>query len=145
MPSEPSIVTPAGGQREQRPKVLLVDDEAPIRKLFRELLETMGCVVDAVADGVAAIERFAPTRYDLVVTDFLMPGINGLELAQRLRSADPALPILMVTGSGIDIEAQARALGIFSIAKPVTIDAFSRAVSEALASAKASPSARRAV
>lgn len=113
-------------------RVLLVEDEAPIRALFREFLRSLGCAVDDVADGGAAIERFARTHYDLVITDFLMPGMTGLELARRLRSVDPGLPILMVTGSGRDIEAQAHDLGAHSLAKPVTLDAFCTAVREAL-------------
>lgn len=141
MPSNTSRVSRDSDRRgdrrkDRRPRVLLVEDEQSIRDLFLYLLETMDCVVDAVANGVAAIERFAPTRYDLVITDFLMPGITGLDLVTRLRGQDPALPILMVTGSRMDIEKRAHDLGVFSLAKPVTVQAFRTAVREALDSGR---------
>lgn len=121
------------------PRVLLVEDERSIRDLFLYLLETMGCVVDAVPNGMAAIERFAQVRYDLVITDFRMPGLTGLDLVKRLRGENPHLPILIVTGSRMDLEAQAHDLGVFSLRKPLTVGAFYATVREALDSGTRGP------
>src|SRR5919204_6461638 len=77
--------------------ILVVDDDAPIRRMLDRTLSAEGYSVDAVADGgaaLAAVERSAP---DLVVLDVAMPGLDGLAVCRRLRAKGLALPVLLLT------------------------------------------------
>ena len=77
--------------------ILVVDDDAAIRRMLTRTLEREGYVVEAAADGgaaLAAIERAAP---NLVVLDVAMPGLDGLAVSQLLRRRGLALPVLMLT------------------------------------------------
>jgi two-component system, OmpR family, response regulator MprA len=77
--------------------ILVVDDDAPIRRMLTRTLEAEGYAVEASADGgsaLAAVERAAP---DLVVLDVAMPGLDGLAVSQALRRKGLGLPILMLT------------------------------------------------
>jgi two-component system, OmpR family, response regulator MprA len=77
--------------------ILVVDDDAPIRRMLSRTLTAEGYAVEASADGgtaLAAVERSAP---DLVVLDVAMPGIDGLAVARRLRDKGLAVPILFLT------------------------------------------------
>ena len=77
--------------------VLVVDDDAPIRRMLERTLAADGYAVEAAADGgeaLASVERSAP---DLVVLDVAMPGMDGLTVCRRLRQAGFALPILLLT------------------------------------------------
>ncbi len=81
-------------------QILVVDDEASIRALiaysFRLLRPTDEVV--RVADGFVALEYLWEHHIDLVITDYWMPGLNGLELIQRIRQSWPQLPIILMTG-----------------------------------------------
>ncbi len=84
------------------PRVLVVDDEAGQRTLFRSVLEEAGYRVDLAVDGPAAVERLAADPdYDVVTLDYWMDRMNGLRVLQHVRN-DPrtaAIPVIMVTGS----------------------------------------------
>jgi CheY-like chemotaxis protein len=82
----------------RRITILVVDDEAIVRQSIAMLLEHAGHEVAMAADGEAALTQLAQTRFDLVITDFFMPGMHGDELATRIRDRWPALPIIMITG-----------------------------------------------
>src|SRR5919199_3629862 len=77
--------------------VLLVDDDASIRRMLERTLAAEGYDVDAVADGGAALASVERSVPDLVVLDVAMPGVDGLSVARRLRSKGLAVPILMLT------------------------------------------------
>jgi two-component system response regulator MprA len=80
-----------------QPTVLVVDDDAPVRRMLERTLAAEGWTVQAVADGgaaLAAVERSVP---DAVVLDVAMPGLDGLAVARRLRGKGLATPILLLT------------------------------------------------
>jgi PAS domain S-box-containing protein len=80
-------------------RVLLVDDEQLVRVGTAEMLRELGHEVDEAGSAHEALHRIATNpRYDVVVTDFMMPDIDGLELARRIAASDPAMPVLLVTG-----------------------------------------------
>lgn len=82
-------------------RILIVDDEPDIRFLIRHILELDGHQVAEAPNGAVAMQRILERAPDLVVTDVMMPVMNGAELIARLR-ADPAtasIPILAVTGN----------------------------------------------
>ncbi len=81
-------------------KVLVVDDMATMRRIIKTLLDQLGFKnVDEAEDGAAALQKLKSGKYDLVITDWNMPNMTGLELVQEIRK-DPELkdiPVLMVT------------------------------------------------
>jgi len=80
-----------------RPSVLVVDDDAPVRRMLERTLGAEGYAVQAAPDGgaaLAAVERGVP---DLLVLDVAMPGLDGLAVARRLRGKRLAVPILLLT------------------------------------------------
>jgi len=79
--------------------VLVVDDDALIRSFEAELLSTEGYKVLQAQSAVEALRLAGTETIHLLLTDFQMPDVDGLELAQRLRSVQPETPVLMVSGS----------------------------------------------
>jgi two-component system, cell cycle sensor histidine kinase and response regulator CckA len=113
-------------------RVLIVDDEAPIRVFVTRALGGAGYEVVSAADGAEALEiaeRQGP--FDLCVIDVLMPGIKGDELARRLRRAHPDLKILYFTGYSDRLFAETPTLAANEafLDKPVTVDGLLQAVS----------------
>lgn len=97
-------------------KILVVDDQASIREIVRAYLETVHqCRVVEAVDGVDAVKKLLGETFDLVVTDLVMPGMNGLELVGYLRrdKAFKHLPVIMMTSQGEEKERRkAQALGV---------------------------------
>jgi CheY-like chemotaxis protein len=113
--------------------LLLVDDDPGSRCLMAGLLANMGYHVTSAAGGDEALSfLYSESQCDLVLCDIYMPGMSGIELAQRSRDARPGLPLLFVTGraEGVDRSIEA---GILALRKPVTRDMLSRVIDEALA------------
>lgn len=79
-------------------RVLVADDSSTLRKIILRSLQAVG-VPDAVeaCDGEEAVKMFAQGGIDLVLTDWNMPGKNGLEVIQEIRKVDKTVPIIMVT------------------------------------------------
>lgn len=78
--------------------VLVVEDESGVRELCRLMLRMEGHTVAEAKDGIEALDLFAKDRFDLVMTDFLMPGMSGCDLAAKLKQLAPSQRILMITG-----------------------------------------------
>ncbi|QSO53095.1 response regulator transcription factor [Alicyclobacillus curvatus] len=78
-------------------KILVVDDEGPMRQLIRIYLQNAGYSVEEAADGRAALERFEKDRPQLVVLDLMMPGMDGFETCGHMREMNREIPILMLT------------------------------------------------
>ncbi len=91
----------SAGEAEFRgQRILLVEDEGPVRACLRMMLELEGHQVTEAGDGAEALKLFAIGEFDLVMTDLQMPVMQGSQLAVRLKRLAPSLPILMVTASG---------------------------------------------
>ena len=78
-------------------RILIIDDDAPARESIKLLLSIDRHVVTEARDGLEALALIAEQPFDLVLLDFFMPGMNGGEVARRIRQIAPSLPILMVT------------------------------------------------
>jgi two-component system cell cycle sensor histidine kinase/response regulator CckA len=104
-----TVMLPAAGRSEQpvparrsstRETILLAEDEEAVREIVRETLERHGYVVRAACDGRQAIELASSgTPVDLLLSDVAMPGMSGVELADRLRATIPRLRVLYMSGS----------------------------------------------
>jgi PAS domain S-box-containing protein len=94
-PLEATPVDPTGQER-----ILVVEDDELVRSFVQRALQEAGYDVTAVTDGAAALERMRTDSepFDLVLTDVVMPGLGGLELAQRLRLLEPETPVLLMSG-----------------------------------------------
>lgn len=80
------------------PNVLLVDDNADGLLVRRSLLEEIGCCVQIAANGEEGLKLFADANFDVVVTDYRMPHMNGGELIRRIRILDPNARIILLSG-----------------------------------------------
>ncbi len=89
--------------------ILIVEDDPDIARLVQMHLRDLDCDADIVADGAEALPRFDQGRYDLVVLDLMLPGVDGLEICRRLRARSSYVPILMLTAKSSELD---RVLGL---------------------------------
>lgn len=115
------------------PRVLVVDDERSVRALLCDLLAVWGCEADAAATGTEGLALFRRGGYDLVVTDFRMPGVTGLELVKNVRQHDPTVGVIVFTASMTDLEDDRRRFGFTLLHKPLELGGLEVAVRRALA------------
>lgn len=117
--------------------ILLIDDDDLSRSAVQKMLERAGYVVHSTSDAQAAIDRYQSNPTDLVITDLIMPEIDGLEVIQRLRRFSPSVRVLAISGGG-RVEADeylsvARKFGAVEVLpKPFTGQELKRAVETAL-------------
>jgi DNA-binding NtrC family response regulator len=115
-------------------RILVVDDEASARSGLSKLLQQEGFTADTAENGHAALLVAADRPPDVIVTDLKMPGMDGIELCQKLREQDPDLPVIVVTAFG-DITSAVRAMRAGAddyLTKPVDFDALTLALERAL-------------
>ncbi|MFA7269284.1 MAG: response regulator [Sterolibacterium sp.] len=103
-------------------KILVVDDDPVVGKSFDRVLTSKGYAVITAQNGEEALRKIGNEHYDLVFTDIKMPGISGLEVAERVKASQPWLPVVIVTGYGSNAnEARAEAAGVSAfLRKPLT-------------------------
>lgn len=120
--------------QQAEPRILVVDDEPEVRSFMSDALGTFGYQVGAARDADEAFALVARSRFDLVVSDLRLPGLGGWDFAARLRSIDPVLPLIMLTGSapGDDDLRRVREAGITVLHKPVQLPQLQTALTEAL-------------
>ncbi|HEX9319637.1 MAG TPA: response regulator [Nitrososphaeraceae archaeon] len=80
-------------------RILLVDDDEDNLKIFTIILENQGFSVDAYVDPVTALSEFKPSQYDLIILDYRMPEMNGIELYKKIREKDASTKITILTAS----------------------------------------------
>jgi CheY-like chemotaxis protein len=113
-------------------KVLVSEDEPLIRDIFAEFLELLGHAVELAVDGHDGLARFDPLVHKIVVTDFLMPGLTGLEIAEAIRARSRTTPIVLISGSAEEPdERRAAQAGLRFLRKPVAFAQFKAALAEA--------------
>src|SRR5208283_5465696 len=90
---------PAGAsvQRRANPRhrILVVDDDSDLRRLYADALTRPGCCVDAAEDGAAGWEALQANNYHLLITEHSLPKLTGVELVRKLRSARMAVPVVL--------------------------------------------------
>lgn len=118
----------------RKPRVLVIDDERYIRGLLSELLSRWGCQTEVAADGHEALGLLSHGTYDLVLTDFSMPGVTGLQLVETVRQTDRSVGVIMLTGANVDLDGHDRRLGFTLLRKPLEINRLESEVKQALRS-----------
>ncbi len=86
--------------------ILVVDDNSAVRMAYRLLLKTAGHAVTEAVDGADAIAKLEANRFDLVVTDLWMPGIDGFGVIAESKRRYPATPVLALTGGAVGTTAK---------------------------------------
>jgi DNA-binding NtrC family response regulator len=117
-----------------RRKVLVIDDDASLRRVMEMQLEEVGCDVVAVASGkeaLAVLEEFTPA---LVITDLRIPGMSGMDLLKLLRADHPELTVIMVTAYGtVKTAVEAMKAGAYDyLTKPIDYDELALVINRAL-------------
>ncbi len=94
-------------------RVLVVDDDPVVARSIDRVLTGKGYAVITARDGPEALDKLAQGKYDAVFTDIRMPGMDGLEVAARIKATQPWLPVVIVTGYGSPAsEAKAKEIGV---------------------------------
>jgi PAS domain S-box-containing protein len=112
-------------------KVLLVEDNPQVRDFAAELLEDMHCDVTTADEGEEAIGLMRSQPFDLVFSDVVMPGMGGLELAQRVEAERPDMPVLLATGYSDEL-LHSDAMNFSVVSKPYDATILGKAISSIL-------------
>lgn len=126
---------PAAVTRGRQPRILVVEDDRHVRALLCDLFGTWGYEVDAAANGRDALALFDPGVHDVVLTDFAMPELTGLDVVAGVRDRDRAVAVIMLTGSMRNLDGEGRRLGFRLLYKPLDIEGLRRAVHESVTAA----------
>jgi PAS domain S-box-containing protein len=133
------IVKPSPDRRRH---VLFADDEAGLASIVQRLLLLEGFEVTICSGGEEAVAKFDPERHDLVLTDYGMPDLTGLQVAAAVRRRSPTTPVVLVTGWGSDLDSNAPPAGVTAvIGKPFRLGTLVEAVRSALNGKKQPPGA----
>jgi CheY-like chemotaxis protein len=113
--------------------VLVVEDDDEVGRFSTELLEDLGYVVRRVANAIAALAILGENEFavDLVFSDVIMPGMNGVELAGIIRERYPGLPVVLTSGYS-NVLAENADRGFELIQKPYSVELLSRILRKAI-------------
>lgn len=111
-------------KKEFKPTILVVDDELSIREFLQIMLKREKMIVDTASDGEEALKLLNEKSYDLIISDFKMPRLDGLELLSRVKAKDPDALMLMITAHGsTEVAVDAMKKGAYDfLTKPFKID-----------------------
>jgi two-component system, response regulator, stage 0 sporulation protein F len=116
-------------------RILVVDDEAPVREVLTEYFTTEGYAVEGAGSGAEALTVVRGGRADLVLLDVRMPGLDGVQVLRKIREINEDVPVIMVTANeDVGLAKETLRLGAFDyVAKPFDFDYLDRAVAAGLA------------
>lgn len=117
--------------------ILVIDDDEAVSALFRQFLESAGYSVMLAANGQDGLEKMRANQPDLIITDIMMPEMDGLEIIRAVRTQHPELPIIAISGGmhaiPINFLPHAKKFGACRVfEKPVPLTALRTAVRELL-------------
>jgi two-component system cell cycle response regulator len=116
-------------------RALVVDDDIHVTEIVTLALERVGYIVDSVGSAVEALELFEQNRPDIVISDWRMPGMNGIELVTQLKQQDPTLAAILMTGYGTKetvVEAFTRGKINYYLSKPFQLNELLEVVGAAM-------------
>jgi CheY-like chemotaxis protein len=122
------------GAERRAPSILVVDDDQDTRELYRACFDLSGFPTAEAPTGHAALAAAQRVRPDVLITDMILPDIDGFEVARRMRRDLPMIRVIMLTGYGIeDFQYRASSAGIArALLKPILPDVMLREVRHAL-------------
>jgi PAS domain S-box-containing protein len=129
---ETNGAAPAAAAPTRKLRVLVVDDEEPVRELLEAALTDEGHTVEMAAHGADGLRRFLDGNFDLIITDKAMPGMSGDQLASAIKEIAPKIPIILLTGFGQFLDPQEYPKVDVLAAKPVSLPALRDAIATAL-------------
>jgi DNA-binding response OmpR family regulator len=117
-----------------KPHVLIVDDEENIRLTLSQALGTLPAEIDTAANGQEALDKLEQRTFAVILLDLRMPGMNGMQVLERLRESRPEIPVIIITAHGtIESAVDAMQLGAIEfLQKPFVPDDVRRLVSRVL-------------
>jgi len=115
-------------------KVLVVDDDAVVGKSFNRVLSDKGYIVTTAQNAHEALKQIREQEFDVVFTDIKMPGMDGVELAERVKASRPWTPVVIITGYGTtENEVRAKAAGVSDfMRKPLSPEMIEESAAHAL-------------
>ena len=115
-------------------KILIIDDERPIRNSLKEILEYEKLHVSEATNGIEGLESLSKTDFDLVLCDIKMPGMDGIELLSKIQELKPEIPVIMISGHGnVETAVDALKKGAYDfIEKPIDLNRLLVSVRNAL-------------
>ncbi len=132
----PKMSAPPATQPGRKAHILFLDDQAWLLPLAQRMLEDAGYRVSTFADAREALSRLSadPAQFDLVVTDYKMPGMSGVDVARAVRALRADLPVVLMSGAVMDgLSAEAVAAGVNAfIYKPAIVDELGPAIGKLL-------------
>lgn len=134
-PEERAPTVRVARRSEQPATVLVVDDEPQLLSAMERVLERAGYRVLCAADGSEALDLARRERPDLVISDYMMPGLTGADLYTALKAASQTVCFILVTGSEVGQNDAAFGAEVGRLPKPWTVEELLRAVRDALAEA----------
>ena len=96
--AEPVAAASVGSKAHTGARILVVEDDSAVRTSMVESLEVLGYVVTQAADGESGLSELRQQAPDLMITDYLMPGMTGAELVEKVAHQYPGLPVIIATG-----------------------------------------------
>lgn len=137
--SQPSSSDPSAGSvtadlAQSKNKLLVVDDDADVRLMMADYLRDLSFEITEAGSAPEALEKFSQDKFDLIITDIVMPGaLDGVGLARAIKESNPDLPVILVSGFN-SAEGDLSASGWKILKKPFELERLGAAVSEALKS-----------
>ncbi len=116
-------------------KILVVDDEKNICRMISNILKEEGYKVDKAYDGEQAVRKVKARGYNLVLLDYKLPGIDGINVLKEIQLIEPSLKVIMISAYGSPtIKSMAKKLGVYRfLDKPFDLNRLVRVVKDALA------------
>lgn len=111
-------------EKKERSRILIVDDEQPIRDMLMEYMDILGYEGKAVESGEEAIQEVRRNKYDIVLTDLFLPGINGIEVVRQVKALSSGINVMVMTAHGsIQTAIDSMREGAYDfISKPIDLD-----------------------
>ena len=143
MKTNPRMKPPEKIILKRRYRVLVVDDDPDAREVVAAALVEAGYAVEVAVDGFDAVAKIKAGPFDLVLTDLMMPGMHGVDLAEWIRTYQSQLPVVVLTGrETFGLRTDAEAYGaIACLVKPANLEELLWTIDRALAQKDAGPAA----
>ena len=110
-------------------KILIIDDDPTARSVVSEMLSMLGHEVSTADSGEKGLRIFFKNNFDVVVSDYEMPGMNGVALSARIKAWSPSTPVVLITGAGKGTILSQKAASVDRILfKPINLSEIDKAI-----------------